>query len=123
MPSVSVMRTAIVLALVVTTTAAHADDLAITARVEPRPTRHWLRLSLETTGLMAVGQAWYWRHGASTNSGDWALPFTWSTIERKLTGDGFRFDGDGFVTNTIGHPVFGAASYVLARETGFGRLG
>jgi hypothetical protein len=122
-PSVSIMRTSIVVVALLASTAARADDLAITAHAEPHPHRRWVRLALETAGLFAVGQGWYWRHGASTNSGDWELPGNWSAIDRKLTGDGFRFDGDGFVTNAIKHPVFGATSYVLARENGFGRAG
>jgi len=86
-----------------------------------KPRLHWI--ALETLGLFGIGEAWYWRHGASTNSGDWELPRNWSAITTKFSGDGFRYDGDGFITNGLKHPLFGLASYEIARENGYGMLG
>jgi hypothetical protein len=91
------------------------------AEPEQHPKVH--RLVIETAGLFAVGQAWYYRHGRLTNSGDWELPMTWDTIGRKLTGDGFRFDADGFDTNGLNHPLFGLAGYMLGRENHLGVAG
>jgi hypothetical protein len=109
------MRIALLLVMLLSSTV-HAEEAQ-------EQGRQWTRLVLETAGLFAIGQAWYWRDGRSTNSGDWELPGNWSAIDRKLTGDGFRFDGDGFVTNAVKHPLFGATAFELARENGFGLAG
>jgi hypothetical protein len=82
-----------------------------------------LGLGAGTAAIFGVGQAWYWRNGGSASRGDWALPFTWGTIGRKLDGDGLRFDGDGFDTNALKHPLFGTSVYALARANGYSRGG
>ncbi|MBV8757195.1 MAG: DUF3943 domain-containing protein [Deltaproteobacteria bacterium] len=75
---------------------------------------------LETAGLFAVGEAHYYRGDGRANANDWQLPGNWSALGRKLTGDGIRFDSNGFATNAISHPVlFGATVHELARENGF----
>src|SRR6516225_1185338 len=110
------MRTMLALLLALSTPA-HAEDDT------PRIPRKYKLLAIETLGLAGLGQAWYYRHGASTNSGDWSLPGDWSAIRSKFSGDGIRFDVDGFDTNAMGHPIFGTTSYLLAREDGFGIAG
>jgi hypothetical protein len=81
------------------------------------------RVLAAEAALVVLGQAWYYRHGRLTNAGDWELPMTWGTIAQKLTGSGFRFDGDGFDTNALGHPIFGLTAYEVGRENGLGMFG
>ncbi len=90
---------------------------------DPPATRHWGRMALETLGVYAVGEGWYFRRGVSTSSNDWELPFGWDTIGYKLSGKGFRYDGDAFDTNGLEHPIFGLTSYEIGRENGLGMLG
>jgi hypothetical protein len=98
------MRTLLVLCCLAAT--AHADAVG---------------LGGGTVAIFGLGEAWYWRDGGSASRDDWALPFNWATVGRKLDGDGFRYDGDGFDTNALKHPLFGTSVYVLARANGYSR--
>jgi hypothetical protein len=119
---------AIALVAVTPTSLAHADDepLPAAAQQAPEPPQRkprWVRIALGTLGLTAIGQAWYWRGGAATNADDRAFDSAGSALWAKATGNGFRWDGDGFDTNALKHPLFGFASYALARENGLGVAG
>jgi len=75
---------------------------------------------LETAGLFAIGEAYYYRGDGRSSADDWQLPGNWSALGKKLTGDGIRYDSNSFVTNAVKHPIlFGASAHVLARENGY----
>lgn len=88
--------------------------------------RH-LRLAAETAGMLAIGTAWYWRRDdqgrwGGANVVDWQLGFRGSSLTSKLgmTREGWRFDGNSFGLNAVGHPMFGALTYFEARRLGYG---
>lgn len=108
--------------ILATSTAAHADpDASISVSVKPeRRPAHWQRMVLETAGLFAIGEAYYYRGDGHASAEDWQLPADASALGRKLTGDGLRFDSNGFVTNAVKHPIlFGATVHGLARQNGY----
>ena len=109
---------AVILLLALASAASADPDL--TVHVEPERETHWQRMLLETAGLFAAGEAYYYRGDGRASAGDWQLPGNWSALGRKLTGDGIRFDSNGFVTNAVKHPIlFGATTHILARENGY----
>jgi hypothetical protein len=100
-------------------TTAHAQP-DVTVRVDPTPPSHWKRMLVEVAGVFGVGEAYYYRGNGRASAYDWQLPGNWSALGRKLTGDGIRFDSNGFATNALKHPIlFGAAVHQLARENGY----
>lgn len=102
----------------VSTTASAQPDL--TVRATPPEPAHWQRMLLETAAVFGVGEAYYYRGDGRASADDWQLPGNWSALGRKLTGDGIRFDSNGFVTNAVKHPMlFGAGVYGLARQNGY----
>lgn len=127
----------VALALVPTTTKAFAQpagevDSAVTVEpaAEPASTetvkprkhkRHHIRMSLELAGIMAAGTRWYWRDGGEPNRVDWQLGFGGDALEKKLTSlhEGWRFDGNEYNINALGHPGFGTLTHFLARTNGY----
>lgn len=106
--------------MVALSTTASADP-DLTRRAAPPPSSaHWQRMLLETAAVFGLGEAYYYRGNGRASAYDWQLPGDWSALGRKLTGDGIRFDSNGFVTNAVKHPMlFGAGVYGLARENGY----
>ena len=87
--------------------------------------RRHRRMALEALAIQAIGTAWYWRNtgdgwGAS-NVVDWQLGFEGDALTKKLGFDseGWRFDGNSFALNAIGHPMFGALTYWSARKNNY----
>lgn len=86
------------------------------------------RMALEATGMLAIGTAWYWRNTGDgfgeANRVDWQLGFERGSLGRKLgfDRDGWRFDGNSFGLNAVGHPMFGALTYFSARKNRYGVL-
>jgi uncharacterized protein DUF3943 len=120
------------------TAAAHAQpaaeiDSAVT--VEPTDTaesttetikpkkhkRHHVRMALELGAIFGAGTRWYWRDGGEPNRVDWQLGFGGDALKKKLVGgsDGWRFDGNAYDINALGHPGFGTLTHFLARENGY----
>jgi hypothetical protein len=109
--------------LAVTATTAHADDPAITHDLAtPRvPRRHHVRMAIELATIFAAGNRWYWRDNGEPNRVDWQLPWGKGAIEAKLLDTrGWRFDGNPYDINALGHPAFGMLTTFLARENGYG---
>jgi hypothetical protein len=93
---------------------------AVSTTAHAQPEEHENRMLLEIAGIAGVGEAYYYRGDGRASADDWQLPGNWSALGEKLTGDGIRFDSNGFATNTVKHPIlFGAAVHVLARENGY----
>ena len=61
------------------------------------------------------------RSTATPNRVDWQLGFGGDALEKKLTGfgDGWRFDGNEYNINALGHPGFGTLTHFLARTNGY----
>ncbi len=98
---------------------AHADELEV-ADEAPRAKRHHKRMMLELAGMMAIGNRWYWRDNGQPNVVDWQLPWGAEAIEAKLGGtSAWRFDGNAYDINALGHPGFGALTHFLARENDY----
>jgi hypothetical protein len=96
-------------------TASDADQA--TQADKPAPRRRHLRMALELTTIMVVGNRWYWRDNGKPNEPDWQLKHDMSAVETKLTdAGGWRFDGNPFDINALGHPGFGAMTHFLARQ-------
>src|SRR5262245_10275745 len=102
--------------------------LSVTAHAQPAPDtppppsrhRHWIPIVSEVAGIFAIGQLWYFRNGADGNADDWDQPWAVSSLTNKLTGEAWRYDDNGFVTNSVKHPIlFGAPVHTLARIHGF----
>src|SRR5438046_1318279 len=112
-------KTPIIAALLTTSiTAAHADDGGQLAdHVEAHAKRHHVRMGLELATIFAVGHEWYWRDNGAPNAVDWQLPHGMKAAETKLTSfnGGWRFDGNPYNINAIGHPMFGTMTTFLAR--------
>jgi len=139
----------VVLASLVTTTIAHAQPVegeieaeappvaeqpapapapAPTPEVEPTPhetvkppRKHHIRMALELAAIFTAGNRWYWRDNGKPNEVDWQLPFDGRALEAKLLStNGWRFDGNPYYINALGHPGFGMLTHFLARENGYG---
>jgi len=94
------------------------DGVEVTA---PRAKRHHRRMAIELAGIFGVGNRWYWRDNGDPNIVDWQLPWGMEAIEAKLgTGGGWRFDGNEYDINALGHPGFGMLTHLLARENHYG---
>jgi hypothetical protein len=90
--------------------------------VKPRKhKRHHVRMALELGGIFAAGTRWYWRDGGEPNRVDWQLGFGGDALEKKVTSlhDGWRFDGNEYNINALGHPMFGTMTHFLARTNGY----
>ncbi len=103
---------------------AHAESAKIAEHAEgvapevARP-RH-LRMAVELAAVFAVGNRWYWRDEGKPNEVDWQLRGD-SALQAKLGGlDAWRFDGNPYDINALGHPGFGMLTHFLARENGYG---
>jgi hypothetical protein len=84
----------------------------------PSPPHPYVRTTLETTALLAAGLAWYWHHPSYS---DWDLRFDWKSWRSKLFSDrDIVFDDNRFDTNSVAHPIAGAAYYQIARGNGLG---
>ena len=82
---------------------------------------HHTRMALELAALFTVGNRWYWRNNGKSNEVDWQLPHGAPAIEAKLGGTGgWRFDGNPYDINALGHPGFGMLTHFMARENGYG---
>ncbi len=101
------------------TAAADRQDARGDARPAARP-RH-VRMMLELSAIFAAGNRWYWRDGGEPNRVDWQLPWGAEALQAKLAStDGWRFDGNPYDINALGHPGFGTLTHFLARENGYG---
>ncbi len=122
-------------ALALTTTSAAAQPAGRAPELHDRtpsrrtvtrraPRRH-VRMLAESAGMLAVGTAWYWRREQGSFGGanvvDWQLGFEGSSLTAKLgmTREGWRFDGNSYGLNALGHPMFGALTYFAARKNGY----
>lgn len=84
------------------------------------PKRRHIRMGLELAAILAVGNRWYWRDNGKPNEIDWQLKHDMSAVRTKLTtADGWRFDGNPFDINALGHPGFGALTHFLARQNNY----
>ncbi len=100
-----------------TTTTAAAES---TTRATGAPGRHHGRMALELAGVLAIGNQWYWRDNGQPNAVDWQLEHDMSAVRTKLGDtDGWRFDGNEFDINALGHPGFGMLTHVLGRQNGY----
>ena len=94
-----------------------ADAAAASQADKPAPSRRHVRMALELTTIMVVGNRWYWRDNGKPNEPDWQLAHDMSAAKTKLTDvGGWRFDGNPFDINALGHPGFGAMTHFLARQ-------
>lgn len=90
---------------------------------EPVRGRRWKPLVAELSAIFAIGQVWYFRNGADGNADDWDMPLSLDSLGSKLNGSGWRFDDNGFVTNSVKHAIiFGAPMHTLARLHGYSFL-
>ena len=107
--------------VVATTEVAEKAD---TETVKPRKhKRHHVRMALEMSAVMAIGHRWYWRDNGAPNIVDWQLGFGNDALIKKTTStDGWRFDGNAYDINALGHPGFGVLTHFLARENGYTML-
>lgn len=103
--------------------AAHADDgVRVADHDRPRGhERHHVRMGVELATIFTLGHEWYWRDHGAPNAVDWQLPTGARAAEIKLTSfdGGWRFDGNPYDINAIGHPLFGTMTTFLARENGY----
>src|SRR5258706_3284372 len=102
---------------------AHADD-GVQVADQPEvqaPTRHHIRMGLELATIFALGHEWYWRDNGKPNEVDWQLPTGARAAGIKLSSfsGGWRFDGNPYDINAIGHPMFGTMTTFLARQNGY----
>ncbi len=104
------------------TDAPEPSDAPKTSLAKPRThERHHIRMALELGGIFAAGTRWYWRDGGEPNRVDWQLGFGGDALEKKLTSfnEGWRFDGNEYNINALGHPGFGTLTHFLARTNGY----
>jgi hypothetical protein len=96
-------------------------ESADTETVKPRKhKRHHVRMALELGAIMGIGYRWYWRDNGEPNRVDWQLGFgNDALIEKTTSPDGWRFDGNSYTLNALGHPGFGVLTHFLARENGY----
>jgi hypothetical protein len=92
-----------------------------TDTLAPRARRRHGRMALETAAVLAVGASWYWRDNGKPNEVDWQLPWDARALGAKIGfgSSGWRFDGNPFEINALGHPGFGALTHFLARKNGY----
>jgi hypothetical protein len=77
-------------------------------------------MARELAVLFGVGNRWYWRDNGSPNIVDWQLPWGVGAVEAKLTSaSAWRFDGNEYNINALGHPGFGMLTHFLARENNY----
>ncbi|MBL0215226.1 MAG: DUF3943 domain-containing protein [Myxococcales bacterium] len=103
-------------------TSAHAESSdKLTKGLEQRaPRAHHKRMAIELAAVFAVGNRWYWRDNGKPNEVDWQLRGD-AALQAKLGGlDAWRFDGNPYDINALGHPGFGMLTHFLARENGYG---
>ena len=100
------------------------ETTATTETVKPRKhKRRHVRMAVELGAIMAIGHRWYWRDNGSPNIVDWQLGFGNDALIKKTTStDGWRFDGNAYDINALGHPGFGVLTHFLARENGYSLL-
>src|SRR5690349_6059377 len=113
---------ALVVAQSATALAEPTAEVDTTETVKPHaPTRHHVRMALELGAIMGIGHRWYWRDNGEPNRVDWQLGFGGDALQKKLTGfgDGWRFDGNEYNINALGHPAFGTMTHFLARTNGY----
>jgi Domain of unknown function (DUF3943) len=94
-------------------------DLIDAPKAEATPSRRHVRMTLELAAIFAVGNRWYWRDNGKPNEIDWQLKHDMSAVKAKLGSDGWRFDGNPFDINALGHPGFGAMTHFLARQNNY----
>ncbi len=94
-------------------------DLASAPKAETAPRKRHLRMTLELAAILGVGNRWYWRDNGKPNEVDWQLKHDMSAVKTKLGTDGWRFDGNPFDINALGHPAFGALTHFLARQNNY----
>ncbi len=99
---------------------AEVVDTTETVKSRTRHKRHHVRMALELGAIMAIGHRWYWRDNGAPNIVDWQLGFGGDALIKKTTSsDGWRFDGNAYDINALGHPGFGVLTHFLARENGY----
>jgi hypothetical protein len=99
---------------------AHADDSLRLSDTPHSRTRHHVRMGAELAAIFVIGHEWYWRDNGAPNAVDWQLPHGIRAAEMKLTSAGaWRFDGNPYTINAVGHPMFGTMTTFLARENGY----
>ncbi len=102
------------------TTRPEATAIRPRRQLEPQRQRRHRRMALELAGVFAVGNRWYWRDNGKPNEVDWQLSHDLDAVRTKLgDDDGWRFDGNSFDINALGHPGFGMLTHVLARHNGY----
>jgi hypothetical protein len=113
-------KTAITTLLLALTGAAHADTQLVD-RSDVAPKRRHLRMGVELATIFTAGHEWYWRDHGKPNQVDWQLPVGSRAAGIKLSSfsGGWRFDGNPYDINAIGHPCFGMMTTFLARENGY----
>ncbi|MBA3456010.1 MAG: DUF3943 domain-containing protein [Deltaproteobacteria bacterium] len=94
------------------------DDTEESKADKPQRRRH-LRMALELTTILAVGNRWYWRDNGKPNEVDWQLEHDMNAVKTKMGAGGWRFDGNPFDINALGHPGFGGLTHYLARQNGY----
>ncbi len=111
-------RVTLLAALVVLFATPARAETALEKRVN-KSKQHHLRMSGELAAVFAIGHEWYWRDNGSANVVDWQLGHGTAAINSKLDVDGWRFDGNPYDINALGHPGFGTLIYFLGRENGY----
>ncbi len=116
------LLTALTIALTSSTVLADAKlehDVAKGIASKAPRARHQ-RMAIELAAVFAVGNRWYWRDEGRPNHIDWQLRGD-SALQAKLGSlGGWRFDGNPYDINALGHPGFGMLTHFLARENGYG---
>ena len=115
------------IALAATTSTARAnepvdrisDEVVAREDIKPRTKRRHTLMAIELGAFAALGEMFYFRGDGRANEHDWQLPWDGRALEAKLTGDGWRFDGNSWKTNAIQHPGFGAVTHLMARTNGY----
>ena len=111
------------LLIALTSGASHAESISIAKRLtdeKAEPGAHHKRMALELAAVFAVGNRWYWRDNGKPNEVDWQLAGD-QALQAKLGGtSAWRFDGNPYDINALGHPGFGMLTHFLARENGYG---
>jgi hypothetical protein len=104
-------------------------DLASSALApidQPRPLRGRLRaLALvgENLALILPSTIYYW-NTTDLQEEDWELDWDWDSWRKKLTTfDALILDTGNWTSNSIRHPIIGAASYQTGRAVRLGPLG
>ncbi len=112
------------LTVALTVGAAQAEPVLHAGRTESgghATRRHHVRMAGELGAIFAIGNRWYWRDNGEPNRVDWQLPFSAGALKAKLAStEGWRFDGNPYDINALGHPGFGMLTHFLARQNGYG---